>query len=177
MGHLDKKEAEIYWKENILTQNSHWLKNTNAPPEFDKVFEVCGGSMYLMDMFFREYCQEPSNGLIHSDARNFHVVLQEERRMMEVLAAATSFEEHPKWTRDKLRKLMRMLTDTGILDYNVVCSIFGKDVIDFMIKYDIIHLRPTCRLAYDVPDHTNPIITAESPAALVAMKKILGKLE
>ena len=175
VGHLDKKEAEIYWKENILTENSHWLKNTNDPPEFDKVFEVCGGSMYLMDMFFREYCQEPANGPVHSDARNFHVVLQEERRIMKAitLAADTSFEECPKW---KLRTLMNMLTkSTGSLDYNEVCGRFGKDAVDSMIKYNIIHLRPTSRLSYDVPDHTDPIITAVSPAALVAMKKVLAK--
>ena len=177
VGHLDKEEAEIYWKENVLTENSHWLKNTNAAPEFEKVFEVCGGSMYLMDMFFREYCQEPSNGPVHSDARNFHVVLQEERRLMKALLDADkSFEECPKWTKYKLRKLMKMLTtSTGILDYDKVCETLGKDAVDSMIKHNIIHLRPTCRLSYDVPDHTSPIVTAVSPAALVAMKKVLAK--
>ena len=32
-----------------------------------------------MDMFFDEYCQEPTNGLINKDLINFHVVMQEER--------------------------------------------------------------------------------------------------
>ena len=65
VGHLDKEEAESYWNQTIL---SKWLKKNDAPPTFDKAFEVCGGSMYLMDKFFHEYCQEPSNGLIHRDA-------------------------------------------------------------------------------------------------------------
>lgn len=46
-----------------------------------------------------------------------------------------------------------------------------------MIEHKVIHLRPTSRLAYDVPNHTDPIITAESPAAFYAMKKTLEKLK
>ena len=45
-----------------------------------------------------------------------------------------------------------------------------------MIKNKIIHLRPTCPLAYDIPYHTNPIITAASPATFVAMKKMIAQL-
>ena len=155
VGHLDKKEAEVYWKENILIQNAHCLKNTIAPPKFDEVFEICGGSMYLMDMFFREYCT--SNGLIHRDVKNFHVVLQEEQRIRKALTPdrVVTFKdvERPKWTRDILLSLIKMMLTTGTLDYNEVCSKFGEDIIDSMIKYNIVHLRPTSQLAHDVSDH------------------------
>ena len=98
MGHLDREEAERYWNQNILTQ---WLKN-DAPPMFEKAFEVCGGSTYLV----------PFNGPIHRDASNFHVVLQEDRRLMNALKLhlVTSFEEY----YEIMRKLTK--TNTGTLD-------------------------------------------------------------
>ena len=34
-------------------------------------------------------------------------------------------------------------------------------------------MLPTSRLSFDVPSHEEPIITAESPAALIAMRKLL----
>ena len=52
--------------------------------------------MNIKDKFFHEYCQEPFNGPIHRDASNFHVVLQEDRRLMNALKLhlVTSFEEY-----------------------------------------------------------------------------------
>ena len=184
IGHLDREEAEMYWKENILKKNEHYLMNTNPRPlpEFDKVFEVCGGSMYLMDMFFDEYYQDPTNGLINKDPINFHVVMQEERRILTALSPgevkSLKEVEGPKWTEKELIKLMKDLTTarTGVLDYNDMCSKFGTGVVNSIISSNIpLYLRPTSRLAYDVPNHASPIITAESPAAFVAMKKVLGK--
>lgn len=77
----------------------------------------------------------------------------------------------------KLIELMKDLTatSTGVLDYSDMCLKLGSGVINSMIKYNIICLRPTSRLANDVPNHANPIITAESPAAFIAMKKVLEK--
>ena len=73
------------------------------------------------------------NGLTCQDVRNFHVVLQEERKMAAALIPTTikAFEEveRPKWSRETLIKFMAMLTKgDGILDYGEVCSKFGKDV-------------------------------------------------
>ena len=181
IGHLDREEAEIYWKESIVKKNEDLLMYINPLPEFDKVFEICGGSMYLMDKFFDEYCQEPSSGLIYKDLTNFHVVVQEERKLLTALSPdqIRSLEEaeDPKWTQGKLIELMKDLTatSTGVLDYSDMCLKLGSGVINSMIKYNIICLRPTSRLANDVPNHANPIITAESPAAFVAMKKALEK--
>ena len=180
VGHLDREEAEIYWTENILKKREDRLVYINPLPEFDKVFEVCGGSMYLMDKFFDQYCQEPTDGLIYKDPTNFHAVIQEKRRILTALYApdeVNSLEEveQPKWTGQELIELMEdfTATSTGVLDYNDVCFKFGHGVINSMIKHNIVHLRPTSRLAYDVPNHVNPIITAGSPAAFVAMKKVL----
>ena len=67
VGHLDREEAMIYWVEIVLKKNKDHLMNTSPLPEFDKAFEVCGGSMYLMDKFIDQYCQESTDGLIHKD--------------------------------------------------------------------------------------------------------------
>ena len=106
--------------------------------------------------------------------------MQEKRRILTALnipdeVNSLEEDEHPKWTRQNLIELMQDLTatSTGVLDYNVVCFKFGQGVIKSMIKHNVIHLRTTSRLAYDVPNHADPIITAESPAAFVAMKKVL----
>ena len=45
IGHFDREEAEIYWKEN-MKKNEDLLMNIDPLPEFDKVLEICGGSMY-----------------------------------------------------------------------------------------------------------------------------------
>ena len=154
--------------------------NIKPLPEFDKVFEVCRGSMYLMDMFFHEYCQKPTNGLINKEPTNFHIVMQEERRILTALSPDEdkSLEEveHPKWTQEKLVDLMKYLTTrTGVLDYSYACFEFGSGVVNLLIKYNIIRLRRNSRLAYDVPNHANSIITAQSPAAFIAMKNVLEK--
>ena len=77
--------------------------------------------MYLMDMFLDEYCEEPTNGLINKDPTNFHVVMQEERRIVTALSPdeVKSLEEgeHLKKTQ---RELMEDLT---ILKANQLISI------------------------------------------------------
>ena len=124
--------------------------------------------MFLMDKYFDEYYNEPVNGTVHMDYRNFHVVLQEQNKLMAAL---------PVVCRNTLLDLMYGLTNssTGIIDYNNTCRIYGKDIIHSMVGHKLVHVRPTSRLAYDVPSHSSPAITAESPAALVAMKKVLAR--
>jgi len=50
---------------------------------------------------------------------------------------------------------------------------FGKDVVHSMIEYNLMYLRPTCSLSYDVCYHENAIVMVESQAAKVAMEKLL----
>ena len=87
--------------------------------------------------------------------------------------------EEPKWTKDSLIDVLKMLTenDKGLLSYKSLCDIVGKSTVNSLIEYNILHLRPTSRLAFDVPIHANPIITAESPAAYVAMKEVLNEID
>ena len=143
------------------------------PPHFDDVYSVCGGSIHLMNKFMAEYCFGESE--IHEDPASFHVVLQEKRKLTRALTPLQTFPEidPPKWSKDDLIKVMNMLTKTGTLMYDDLCKEMGHTIINSMIQYNLIHLRPTARLSFDVCKHKDPIITAESPAALVAMKRLL----
>ena len=82
----------------------------------------------------------------------------------------------PKWTGRVLQEIMEMLTSQdGIVDYQFMCSKFRKEVINSIIEYNLMHLRPTCTLLFDVPLHESPIVTAKSQAGKVAMEKVMLK--
>lgn len=101
-------------------------------------------------------------------------------RLMAALEPTKSFEElkEPKWTKSGLIELMAvMVRDNWILPYCSACATFGKSTVNSLIKYNIVHLRPSSRMSFDVPRHETPTITAESPAALIAMRKELESCE
>lgn len=65
-------------------------------------------------------------------------------------------------------------SDDGLVDYESMCSKLGKAAINLIIEYNLMHVQPTAMMCFDVPWHDLPIVTAESPAAKVAMEKVLG---
>ena len=71
--------------------------------------------------------------------------------------------------------MMELLVNAecGVIKYNTACQELGKSVVHSLIQYNLVHMCPTSRLSFDVPSHNKPIITAESPAALMAMRKLL----
>jgi len=94
VGHLERSEAEKYWNERVLKK----YKEDCPPLTFEDVYEVCGGSMFLMDRFFQEYC-EPF-GLIHQTNKYFSSVLQEKRRYVIVslqCVCVCLYSEHSKY--------------------------------------------------------------------------------
>ena len=106
------------------------------------------------------------------------MVLQEQRRLMMALHSPEKFESS-KWTKEDLLDVMELLTkdESDFLYYNKLCEKFDKEKVDSMIKHNLMHLRPTSSLSFDVPSHNTPIVTAESQAARVAMKKILSEID
>ena len=178
LGHLNKNDARKYWKNKVLVNNADALKEYGLdPPKFEDVYGVCGGSMLLISSFLEEYCEEKGKGLIGDNPCNFSMVLQEQRKLCASFEPFKTLEENypPKWTKAHLIKVMQMLLDSevGVIQYNSACQAIGRDILHSMIEYNLIHMRPTFRLSYDIPEHRKPVITAESPAALMAMKLIL----
>ena len=82
--------------------------------------------------------------------------------------------EEPKWSRDDLINVMKILTksNNGWLNYRSLCDEMGNDVVKSLIEYNILHLRPCSTLAVDVI-HEHPIVCAELPAVYVAMREVL----
>ena len=68
-----------------------------------------------------------------------------------------------------------MLVDSELdmADYNSVCQSIGREIVIFMIEYNLIHMRPTSSLSFDILMHRRHFITAELPATLMAMQMIL----
>ena len=66
----------------------------------------------------------------------------------------------------------------GYLDYNTMCKEVDE-ILESMIEYNVIHLRPYFKLCSDLnpaPQPTKAIITAESPVELFAMKNLIPEL-
>ena len=74
------------------------------------------------------------------------MVLQECHKLLAALEPSKMFEENepPRWTEDDLVKIMEMLigAESNIVKYQNACQAFGKQVIDSMIKYNLIHMHP-----------------------------------
>ena len=146
------------------------------PPEFDDVFSVCGGSMFLMNLYCIEYCV---GGMMNDDPTNFSMVLQKERKLERALTPNRTFEEYdpPQWNKDVLVKMMKMMAaSVGIIEYSEMCRQFGEEVVNSVIEYNLMHLRPTHYLTCDISYHRKPVVTPESPAAFAAMKLLLQRI-
>ena len=82
----------------------------------------------------------------------------------------------PKWKHDDVVTMMKMLTSSknGYVSYREFSDKLGEGKVDSLISHSLLYLRPTHKGSYDIPDAPDiPIITAESPCELFAMKKLL----
>jgi len=77
--------------------------------------------------------------------------------------------------------MLDMITSApnGFVPYKTLCDTLGDTVANSMIQHHLLHLRPNQEYYYDlsgVPDD-EPVVTAESPTELFAMKLILDELQ
>lgn len=174
LGHL----AVRYWEE--LLKRNHKLILGMQLPEFHNVFRVCGGSIFFMNALLMELYRERTVGVVRKNVENFSMVLQEQRKLIRALDPIKTFEEigPPKWQRDELLKMIKLLTShRGIIDYSHLWSNFGEAIVNSVIEYNLMHIRPTATMAFDAPWHDMPIITPELPAAKVAMIRVLSTMK
>lgn len=204
IGDLPKAEAERFWQERIIKQ-LEWRREDLPPPDFQDAYGVCGGNMFFLENYHSEYIEmrgemAPENfsfiGAEKTQLRNALSRSADEKsnlltalysnlmdRIYETNGKSIS---HPDrldsiWTQVQLVTVMKKLTGSksGFLIYDDLCKEIGKEVIDAMIDHNLLHLRPTKRFSYDLPDspYDEPIVTAETPASLVAMRHILKNLD
>ena len=144
LGHLEEVEAERYW--NVLLKQSETLLKRIVHPNFKQAFSVCGGSIFILNAFLKEWCKERGTGLIGNNVEKFSMVLQKQCRMMMAFRSIEEIEP-PKWTKPILLDVMELITSDELLDFDTLCGKFGKEVVNSKIKYNLMHLRPRCTLS------------------------------
>lgn len=179
VGNLSREEAETFWKDKLLAQT--WVLKNLPPPDFSDAYMACGGNMYLLEKYFFEYC-----GLEGElEPTDFSVVGAERTTLVNALFKSTlpggnNSAESAPWSREEFLKVIGMLVEAenNFLFYEDLRSIIGTSVVDALIESNILHLRPTEKYSYDIPGHRNrPIITAETPSSLLAMREILADVK
>ena len=159
VGNLPKDDAQIFWKESLCDSDQN-------PPSFEEAFSVCGGNILLLQQYVLEYDMMKGNLL----PEDFEPVVNERSRLMGALC------ETDGWSETILLDVMHELTESenGFITYDNLCAKVTRDVVNSMIKANLIHMRPTNKYTYDIEGAPcKAIVTAESPASSAAMKIIL----
>ena len=88
LGDLTEEEAGIFWNEKLLPQ----ANNSAALPNFESVYNVCGGNMHLLKRMFWE---QQILGTVHP--QSFFMVTQEKAKLSKAL-----FADEMPWNQDQL---------------------------------------------------------------------------
>ena len=106
LGHLAKPSAKKFWEEQVLATEAGHLPGGVDPPDFEAVFGICGGSMFLMKDLMMEYKLDE---WVH---KNSGIVLQQLRKLQRALEPIKTYPElcPLQWDKAQLLKVMAMLT-------------------------------------------------------------------
>ena len=185
IGDLTREEAKRYWEEQILTQPD-WKECQS--PNFKMAYEVCGGNI----MYLRKFALQWKLNRGQLQCEEFSLVRQENMRLYRACNTPDYFArtfmqwyEDPEsvgkkpvlWTKELFLEIAQRLVSSpeGFLAYEPLCDEFNEDVINSLIKYHLLHLRPNKEFGYDLPSAPKnaAVVTAMSPSARYAMKLLL----
>uniref|UniRef100_A0A1X7VJC3 ATPase domain-containing protein n=1 Tax=Amphimedon queenslandica TaxID=400682 RepID=A0A1X7VJC3_AMPQE len=165
IGHLSKKEAKKYWEEHALPEYRKVRPSFKAP-KFEDVFAVCGGNFMLMDRYCEDYVI--NNGSVLPE--HFSFVQQQMNR----LTSYGLLKSQTKWTGEQFFTVMNRMNENGYVVYDDLCDEMTEEVVDAMIKANLIYLRPTHELTFDLEyKGKESILTPTSPSSAAAMKLIV----
>jgi AAA+ ATPase superfamily predicted ATPase len=184
IGDLAKSEARLFWDKHVITQLNSIDPKLTAP-NFEDAYSVCGGNMYLLKKYFNQYIQKEGKNFEKDD---FFLIGIERAKLTNALfkngnGSVSSHTENgkPIWTREQFITVMKKLVNAegGFLIYEDLCEEIGQSVVDALINYNLLHLRPSKDFTYDLPDYdaTKAVLTAETPSSLVAMRKMLEDMK
>ncbi len=177
VGNLSLEEAENFWKDRLL---SRIVQNQKLPPPlFEDAYQACGGNIYLLEQYYSEYYLSKGD----LTPISFSVVRAERALLVRALRKGDLEQyvtgEENLWTKSDFLTIIGQLVSANgnFLVYDELCDQFGEKTVKSLIQSNILHLRPTKKHAYDIPNHPdNAIVTAETPSSLLAMKKILTEI-
>ena len=78
-----------------------------------------------------------------------------------------------KVVKERINRYIENAEMSGILDYELLCEKFSKDVVNSLIEYNIIHLRPTSHMSFDVLMHWSQLFQ-QNHLLLLCLKLIVG---
>ena len=165
IGNLTKDDAKKYWEEHALKEHRH--KSVIHAPSFEDAYYACGGNIHLLNKYAAEYYRKKGK-LVPED---FSLVIQQGARLVKALLT-----ESAEWNEADLLKVMEKLieSENGFLLYDELCKELGEVKIVSLIEANLLHLRPTPELSYDLENAPKKmIVTADSPTSALAMKLIL----
>ena len=85
------------------------------------------------------------------------------------------------WNQNQLLSFFKEMVEAKerFLEYNAVCHIYGKLLIDSLLKSNLIHLRPTKCFSYDLTSQMDgvPVVTPETPCGFIAMEELLTEFK
>jgi len=184
IGNLTKEEALQFWQEKLIPSRKEF--QTLSPPSFDEAYEVCGGNMFLLEKYTAQYILKL--GIMKN--KEFEVVRTEKAKLASAYFYETGNQHShyaqggkglPAWNREKLIQMMEKITraENGFLFYNSLCREMGDEVVNSFINHNLLHLRPVKDFSYDLPEAPDeePIVTAETPSSVVAMKQLLKDIQ
>jgi hypothetical protein len=177
IGDLPKDEAKRFWEERVVTGLS--LPDGLNPPSFGEAYDVCGGNLFFLRNYLKEFAITHIAGMEFTPD-DFQFVRNEWRRLTDALRPDELSEPNILWTREQFIELMTDLTTSGqgFLLYSTLENKWGKKVVDSLIAYNVLHLRPGRNFAFDIdPPRRGSVVTAESPAAHYAMRVLLENLD
>ena len=183
VGDLAKPDAQLFWDKHVITQLNS-IDSKLPAPKFDDAYSVCGGNMFLLKKYFNQYVQKEGKNFEKND---FFLVGSERAKLTNALfkngngsSSSHSGNGKPIWTRDQFITVMEKLvaSEGGFLIYEDLCEEISQPVVDALIDYNLLHLRPSKDFTYDLPEYdaTKAILTAETPSSLVAMRNMLEDL-
>ena len=175
LGHLSKKEAEEYWNKEVAC-NGFYGRPTIS---FEEIYNVCGGSMFLLTELYQHYVL----GGIHP-TKSFYIY-QARMKLVKAMAPENPFyrdplKSGPRWKEDDLINIVDKLVHAkgDYVYYDDLRESFGQHIIDSLIEYNVLHLRPYFALSKDLvplPIVSESIVTAESPIGMFAMRALHNK--
>lgn len=180
IGDLEKEDARVFWQQKLKRFELE-LANENmlVPqwPDFDTVYSICGGNMFLLGKAMKYWAIECSTPPV--DWYEFPYVDQEILKLTKAslpsddLASYEYGKSGPVWNSEDLNYVMTELINSplGAVSYQMLCREKGRSVIESLIEHNVLHLRPINRGSYDIQKSgiKGAVVTAESACGLYAM--------
>ena len=117
-------------------------------PDFEIIFSMCGGNMFLIEKALEFWVIEHSiKEVVNWKRFPFYTQKLSKLTNAYFLPGLYKYEvgkAEPQWTSEAMLGVMKQLvaTSQSVASYYHLCKEFGTTSIDSLIEHNILHLRP-----------------------------------